>query len=360
VLELERAGGVAERPDPRRGGALVRVDDHEAVLVHVDPGRVEVEQVGVGGAAGREQQHVDVLRLPGGQLEADTVAHRLDPVDGSAEQHLPLSAGECGEPGRDVGVLLAEQDVAPVDLRHVRAVRREDVGELRPDEPAADDADPLRKRVDPHHGVAGVVRDGVQTRDVGDPGAGARRDHDLVRGDLHSGAGVDLARPGEPAGAVVNVDVGQPPAELLARVRDRVDPPEDPVPDRPPVGWTRPGPDAECRPVLGVPLEVGRVDEHLRGDAPDVETGAAEAALLEDRDPSAGEAVVHDRVAGTGADDGEVVVGHPPSIRCEPARTGTRSGQDRAHRGVHGCSPRARDEWEGPEWPQRTRRVTRR
>jgi hypothetical protein len=172
----------------------------------------------------------------------------LTPSTGGAEQHLPLPAGECGEPGRDVGVLLAEQDVAPVDLRHVRAVRREDVGELRPDEPAADDADPLRKRVDPHHAVAGVVRDGVQTGDVGDPGAGARRDHDLVRGDLHSGAGVDRARPGEPAGAVVHVDVGQPPAVLLAGVRDRVDPPEDPVPDRAPVGWTGPGPTPSAGP----------------------------------------------------------------------------------------------------------------
>src|SRR4029077_19676140 len=111
----------------------------------------------------------------------------------------------------------------------------------------------------------------------------------------------DRALPGHPAGAVEPGDVGQPPAVLLTGVRNRVDPPEDPVPDRPPVGWTRAGPDPQLRPGLGVPLEVGRVDEHLRGDAPDVEAGAAEAALLEDRDPSAPRGGGACRVCRTGA-----------------------------------------------------------
>ena len=90
-LSWQRAGDVAERPDPGRGCALVLVDEHETVVVHLDPGRVETEQVGVGRAAGREQQHVHVLGRPGPQLQTDAVAHRLDRVD--RRRAAPPTAG---------------------------------------------------------------------------------------------------------------------------------------------------------------------------------------------------------------------------------------------------------------------------
>jgi hypothetical protein len=65
--------------------------------------------------------------------------------------------------------------------------------------------------------------------------------------------------------------------------------------------------------------EVGGVHEHLRGDAADVEAGAAERSVLDERHVEVLEPRVEERVARTGADDDQVVVPHGQRLVIPPA-----------------------------------------
>ena len=69
---------------------------------------------------------------------------------------------------------------------------------------------------------------------------------------------------------------------VLARVGDGVDPAEHAVPDRGPVDRRRGEVHSESGGIGGVEDPVGRHDEHLGGDAPDVQAGAPEGASLDD------------------------------------------------------------------------------
>ena len=62
--------------------------------------------------------------------------------------------------------------------------------------------------------------------------------------------------------------------------------------------------------------EVGGVHEHLRGDAADVEAGAAERPVLDERHVEVLEPRVEERVARAGADDDQVVVPHGQRLDC--------------------------------------------
>jgi hypothetical protein len=61
------------------------------------------------------------------------------------------------------------------------------------------------------------------------------------------------------------------------------------------------------------------VHEHLRGDAADVEAGAAERSVLDERHVEVLEPRVEERVARTGADDDQVVVPHAQRLVIPPA-----------------------------------------
>ena len=126
----------------------------------------------------------------------------------------------------------------------------------------------------------------IGSRD-GRPAAGG--DHDPVRGErVGAGAVGPLDRmrpvPGEPGVAEVDGDVGAAVHPVLAAAGgDRVDPAEDPVPDVGPAHLV----DARVDPVApGVPDvlgDVGGVDVHLGRDAADVQAGAAEDTVLDER-----------------------------------------------------------------------------
>ena len=103
--------------------------------------------------------------------------------------------------------------------------------------------------------------------------------------------------------------------------RDRVDPAEHPVDDVVPADPVDARVHAVFRGGADGVRDLGRVHVHLRRDAADVEAGAAEGALLEDRHLLALVAFVEDRIARSRADDGEVVMGHAgsPAVRVPSA-----------------------------------------
>ena len=97
-------------------------------------------------------------------------------------------------------------------------------------------------------------------------------------------------------------------------VRDRVDPAEHAVADVGPPHLVDRRVDPEVAGPGDGARDVGGVHEHLGRDAADVEAGAAERAVLDQRDVEVLEAGVEERVARAGADDDQVVVAHPHEV----------------------------------------------
>jgi hypothetical protein len=96
-----------------------------------------------------------------------------------------------------------------------------------------------------------------------------------------------------------------------------VDPTENPIPNLPP-------PDAAEVQINTEPgrldrrgRKIGRVDEHLAGNAADIEACATECAHFDQGNAQLVEPVVDDGVSGSGADDAEVKV---PHLAIVPAR----------------------------------------
>ena len=77
--------------------------------------------------------------------------------------------------------------------------------------------------------------------------------------------------------------------------------------------WSTRGVDAERAASAIVLGHVGRVDVHLGRDAADVQAGAAEGRVLDDRDVQSSNRRP-EGVARAGADDHEVEVAHPPTV----------------------------------------------
>ena len=79
LVRKHRAGHrVSDRPDAFRGGASVLVDDDAAMLVDVDAGCGQVETLGVGVAAHRDHEPVELLLvLSAGVLAGDGHAERV-------------------------------------------------------------------------------------------------------------------------------------------------------------------------------------------------------------------------------------------------------------------------------------------
>ncbi len=105
----------------------------------------------------------------------------------------------------------------------------------------------------------------------------------------------------------VHIDVGRRAPIVFAARPDRIDAAENPRNDVLPAHPV----DVRIHAVPGRTPDrlghLGGVDEHLGRDAPDVQAGPAEGALLADRDPLGRIALVENAVARTGSNDREVV-----------------------------------------------------
>ena len=158
-----------------------------------------------------------------------------------------------------------------------------------------------------------------QPRQIGDHRTAAGRNHHLVGGDRLRRANVQLPRPDEACARVENGDI-------VASLRDR------PVPSAA-MGSIRPkirsrisrhrtsrkiqiDPEPCC--LNRRAGKIGRVNEHLAGNAANIEAGPAEGSHLDQRNAEVVEPVVDDRISGSGADDAEVKVPHPAIVPAQP------------------------------------------
>src|SRR6185312_15675261 len=114
----------------------------------------------------------------------------------------------------------------------------------------------------------------------------------------------------EPSVLVIHRYVGRRLTIILATQRQRIDATEDPGDDVGPLYPVDTCVNAEsgCT-VCGFSYLCG-VDEHLRRDATHIQAGAAEDTLLADCHAHVFVALVENRIARAGSDDGEVVMRH--------------------------------------------------
>lgn len=249
--------------------------------------------------------------------DRDAVAPPCHGGDLGVEQDPVPSRGEFGEPRRHLLVLGHQQPLPVLHDRDVRPERVEDVAELGRDEPSADDDQGRGHLVDPHDGVRGVVGHGVEPGDVGDHRARPDRHDDRLPADL-LGADLQHLRRDEAGRFGVHVDAAVP-AEAHRAFVERVDPPEHPVADGPPLHGFHRRADAEPCGLPRLHHRVGGDDQHLAGDAAPVEARPAEPSWVDGRGAQMGEFVAEQHVAAAHSQNHEVVVLHvrPPSVPDE-------------------------------------------
>ena len=321
VLELVAAGHVAEGVDAGYGRAvvehaLVLIDAELTAVLHVEV-VLRVEGVGVGAAAGCHEHSVcrdfeQFFTVLGSVLSYDgyaTVGVLTDFGEGRILDNVPLLACGFFKTCHDLFVHAAQQAGGAVQLGYFGAECGENVGEFCRNHAAADDDHTGGQLVQAHDVVVSVDLRGVDTGHGRQHGARTCRNDNLAAlqagavGQLN-GVGADEARV-----LVVEIDVGQTGTPVAATFRDLVDAGgEDAVTNLRPVHGVYVCVDAQVLDLAGLLSDGRRVDVHLGGDATNVEAGATEDTAIDEGDLLVVPFGADEGVAGSGADDDEVVL----------------------------------------------------
>ena len=121
VLELVRAGHIAQGPDAIHVGAPVRVNGDPTVLVGGDAGGVQTELFSVGHPAGGHEQNVPDGIRPVCEVQVDLTLSSADRGQRGTQANVPLLPRDRGESPLDLGVELAKHRIAPCDDRDLTA-----------------------------------------------------------------------------------------------------------------------------------------------------------------------------------------------------------------------------------------------
>ena len=144
--EIDPVGDVADGEDVRHRRARIAVDRDAAIVGDGDAGVLEAEIGDVGLAADREHHLLGGDPAAVGQRRGIATALRLDRLDELAGDHLDAARLHLAAQMRAHVVVEAAQDVlAAIDERHLRAQPGEDAGELDRDVAAALDHDARRQ-----------------------------------------------------------------------------------------------------------------------------------------------------------------------------------------------------------------------
>ena len=321
VLELVAAGHVAEGVDAGYGcavveHALVLIDAELTAVLHVEV-VLRVEGVGVGAATGRHEHCVcrdfeQFFTVLGGALSYDghaAVGVLTDFGEGGILDDVPLLAYGFFETCHNLFVHAAQQAGGAVQLGYFGAECGENVGEFCRNHAAADDDHAGGQLVQAHDIVVGVDLRGVDTGYGRQHGARTCRNDNLTA--LQAGAVGQLNRVGadETRVLVVEVDVGQTGTPFAAAFNNRVNAGgEDTVANLRPVHGIYVCIDAQVLDLAGLLRDGRRVDVHLGGDAANVQAGAAEDTAVDEGDLLVVPFGADEGVAGSGADDDEVVL----------------------------------------------------
>ena len=145
-VRFDAVGDVADGEDVRRRRARIAVDGDAAIVGDGDAGVLDAEIGDVGLAADREHHPLRGDPAAVAQHRGIAAALRLDRLDELAGDHLDAARLHLAAQMRAHVVVEAAQDVlAAIDERHLRAQSGKDAGELDRDVAAALDDDARRQ-----------------------------------------------------------------------------------------------------------------------------------------------------------------------------------------------------------------------
>ncbi|CAM3386767.1 hypothetical protein SARU107417_07980 [Salinibacter ruber] len=185
VREGGAAGHVPDCVDAVGGGGEPGVNLHIALLGGRHARRAWVQRVGVRAPA---RGHQELIARDAGrgvvplQVRRDRAARLLDGRHARlVEETDPVLPQNIFKRPGHVGVLTAEDVLAPIDNRHLRPEPPEHLPELEPDVPAAEDEQVARHRAQLHDGGRGQEVYRIEPVDGRNGGTGAGVDHNAVR-----------------------------------------------------------------------------------------------------------------------------------------------------------------------------------
>ena len=346
VRQLGAPHHIADGEDPRRRRPPVLVHLQEAAGPRLEADGVQPQVARARRPAHGHQQPVELCfphfprfpRVPDPVAEADAGLDDFRGLHPGVHPHRDAPLAEGGvDRGGDLLVLERQHPRKRLEERHLRAETAEHGGELRPDRPGADDAEPLRALRQAehlgvrHHPVAVRRQEGERAR------GGAGGDDEVPRAEAPRLAGgrrhFDPSGPGE---TPVPLDRFHPgPAQQEGDAAGHL--PDDaavPLAEPLPVEFRRRHPDAVgLRRPDGVEQFRG-VEEHLAGDAPHMEAGAPESlVLLDERGAESGRRRPEGRyiAARPAADDDDLVVAGASAGRFAGPPGGTVFGRRVGH-----------------------------
>ena len=189
---------------------------------------------------------------------------------------------------------------------------------FRRDIPTTDNDHGLRKLEEPHHRIGGVKLHRTKARQIRDYRTAAGSDDDAVSGDRLGRSDIQLPWANEACPPIEDGDIVALLAVSPAVGRLGIDPAEDAFLDIPPsnalkiqINSKPVGLNRRCG-------KIGEIDQHLAGNATDVEARPAESAHLDDCDIEMVKPFIDDRVTGPGADNAKVKM---PHVAIVPAGT---------------------------------------
>ena len=308
--QLHAVGHVADGIDAVTGRCVIGINHHRARVVQFDPGARQPQPSGIGGPSRREQHAIDVDRLmPRHRYTETPIGLPFDPLKRRVEAEIePLHHRNLQQPVADRFVIAAQDHVAAVDQRHLRAEFVEDPGKFIGDIARARDQDALGHRVEIEH----LVRsDAVFVpRAFRNDRCRAGGDQDVLCGHFAPAAQRQAVRPGylcaieDDLDTVIGQRVGIGGVDAIDLFHHIV---AQPLPVEVEVFGHIP---AEAPRVLQILGEMRAVDEQLLRHAAADDAGAADAIFLRHRHLGAMRRRNARRAgpAGTGTDDEKVVV----------------------------------------------------
>ncbi len=270
----------------RQRRAQQRVDD-DADRPRLDADLLEPETVHDGNSTDAEQEPVAHDPAAAREHDARPARFELGPLDGRAGDHLDALLLEVApQQLRQLGILERREPRAALDDRHTGAETSVDLRELERDRAGAEADEVLRQLGHVQQVVARHVGDGVEARDLGNAGPSAGGDQRALELDPLAAAldrvlGEKPRVPAEEGDAVIFVDL------VLVEGDAVVDHALDARHHRGEVNLDRPDPDAELLGSADVLCDFGGPDQGFGRDAPARDSGAADEAALEQRDPLA-------------------------------------------------------------------------
>ena len=322
VFERVAGGQVAECKNAGNIGFHAGVGQYPSAGVHLDAGGGNVQGIRIRPSPAGDEHGINPDRAGCAVhlgLRGDAAILRVEAANPGVQQDVETPLIDAGECLRDGVVLALDERSAVVGDGDLCSQRAEEMRHLRTDVSTADDQQRVRLRLEVHDGVRRMIRDVFQPWNIRHHRPRPGTEHNAISGDAVS-ARLQHMRCHEPSRGVVHRHVRLRPAVLRPRLGNGIDFLPHAAHEPPPIHAFQGVAQPQMR---AMPRHFGyfrRIQQHLGGDAAAVQTRAAKLVRLYDRQPPRIHFRHGNHVAGTRANDDQVIFfcvhGATPQLFC--------------------------------------------